>query len=407
MTQKETKAPTTKELARDLPDGIYFNLPEDVYHKVEALGSTDIGNLNISPADFWKNSWFNPDNEKEDGEEDEDATKAQILGRAYHVARLEPERFDDVYIRQPEKSEFPKDKLLTSDAAIKAALKARGLPQTEGTETIEQRAGRLVADGFEDPIWHLIMQEFENERTATKPHKIGISATYFDDIRRDIQRIDNNPEVKALITGGFAEVSVIWTDVNGIRCKARFDYLKANSWSDFKTFENSMRKGLERCIRDAFQYNGYYLQATHYRDAADAIRSGNLKVQDGTKDQKRLIDMIMERDRPLACYYIFQQKGGVPNLLAYQFQFMQIDAWRDVQIDIMLEDENQAALVRDAMSTKSALWMRGRRDVNVAKQLFMLYSQTYLEGEPWAPIEAIRVIGDADFNPRWLEGEYK
>ena len=50
--------------------------------------------------------------------------------------------------------------------------------------------------------------------------------------------------IAAKLEGGAAEVSVFWTDAYGIRCKARFDYLRPDLWDDFKTFVNKAGKVL-------------------------------------------------------------------------------------------------------------------------------------------------------------------
>lgn len=40
--------------------GIYFNMPEDEYHKEEGLSSTGIKEMLQSPTNFWFNSVYNP-----------------------------------------------------------------------------------------------------------------------------------------------------------------------------------------------------------------------------------------------------------------------------------------------------------------------------------------------------------
>src|SRR5690606_73558 len=91
--------------ARDegIVDGIYFDLPADVYHAVPRLSSSGVQKLCVSPATFWRGSWLDPDRP----DPDEDATKAQILGRAYHTARLEPHLFEQLYVRELDKAEAP------------------------------------------------------------------------------------------------------------------------------------------------------------------------------------------------------------------------------------------------------------------------------------------------------------
>ena len=80
-------------MANNLPDGIYFDLPMEAYLGIERLSATGLQLLCASPAAFWAKSWLNP----EKADEDEEETKAQQLGKAYHCARLEPDRFHDAY----------------------------------------------------------------------------------------------------------------------------------------------------------------------------------------------------------------------------------------------------------------------------------------------------------------------
>jgi hypothetical protein len=389
---------SAKAIAETLVDGVYFDLPEEIHHAVAALGSSNLSDLLVSPATFWANSWFNP----QKAETDDDATKAQILGRAYHVARLEPERFHQTYARRPVKGDFPSENLLTSDAAVKAALKDAGLTQSIGTETPVERAERLLEAGFKGTIFPYEIAQFE----AKLDGRIPIDGDRFDEILVDMQRIENQPEVAQHLRGGFCEVSVFWTGADGVRRKARFDHLKAGEWADLKTFDNKSRKDVRQAIADSVRYNRYYVQIAHYRDGYDAIQSGLVTVQgDATDEQRAMIDAIVERKAPPQCWYIFQEKGGVPNLFARQFMFTALDAYREHEIELMIADPDRRAIVADAMSQKTQIYKRGKIEVSRAVALFQMYRDVYTDGDPWAPVDPIGRIEDADFNRFWLEGE--
>jgi hypothetical protein len=84
--------------AEPIVDGIYFGLPMEVYLAVPRLSASGMQKLCASPAAFWKEVWLNPERA---ADPDEEETKAQQLGKAYHCARLEPERFHDAYVREP------------------------------------------------------------------------------------------------------------------------------------------------------------------------------------------------------------------------------------------------------------------------------------------------------------------
>jgi hypothetical protein len=103
----------------------------------------------------------------------------------------------------------------------------------------------------------------------------------------------------------------------------------------------------------------------------------------------------------LAFWFIFQEKGGVPNLFAREFPFYQVP-YRTLLGD-KVSDEARAE-IRDAVSQPTELFHKGRSEALAAKQLFVLYGQVYEPGEPWFPLEPIGAFSDDDFNPYWLNG---
>lgn len=384
-------------MVEGIVDGIYFDLPEAVYHAVPRISASGLQKLCVSPATFWRGSWLDP----EAPELDEEQTKAQMLGKAYHCARLEPERFHQTYCRKPEKEDFAGQKLLTSDVAVKAALKELGATQTIGNESLVERAQRLVDEGETRPIWTLIMDAHEQERAG----RIALEGRYFDQIVTDMERIRGQGEIAELLTGGQPEVSVFWTDQHGLKCKCRFDYLAPGWWDEFKTFDNSRGKVLEQALADAVRYNRYYVQAVHYRDGAEAVRTEGLQIiGDATDEQRALIAAIQIRPQELECHFIFQEKGGVPNLLAREFPFY------DVPLTTRLHDagatDEQIATAHEANRSRTGLHARGAIEVLHAKDQFVLYSNAYDPGTPWFPLEARGRFSDLDFNSNWLEGKY-
>jgi hypothetical protein len=385
--------------AAAIVDGVYFGLPDDVYHAVPRISASGLQKLCVSPATFWADSWLNP--EKLIAEPDEGSTPAQVLGKAYHCARLEPERFDSAYCRQPSKDDYLGKGLLTSDTAVKAALKEAGAQQTVTGETNVERAERLLDEGFDKPIWGLIMRDFEEERAG----RIPIPAKYYDQIVADMERVKENGEIHELMVGGAAEVSVFWTDRNGLKCKCRFDYLTPHFWTDLKTFDNSRGKELEQALADAMRYNRYYVQAVHYRDGAEAIRVQGLQVIGNASDAHReLIAKIQIKPGELDCWFVFQEKGGVPNLLARQFPFYDVPQAIEHGWSAGATEEGQAA-AEAATRRRTGLFARGHTDILHAKDQFVLYSNAYDAGKPWFPLNARKSFSDLDFNSYWIEGK--
>jgi hypothetical protein len=389
--------------AEAVVDGIYFGLPEEVYHAVPRLSSSGLQRMCVSPANFWRGSWLDPERAEKF---DEEATKARIVGKAYHCARLEPEAFEARFVRELTPADFPSKGFLSSDEKVKAALKEAGAQQTVSGETMSERAERLLDTGYEGTIFPL-----EKARWAAKVNgRTPLPAEVYDDIARDMDRLRANKDIASLLSDGAAEVSVFYTDENGIKMKSRLDWLAAGWWVDFKTFENSRRKPLMTAIADAFRYDRYYIQAPTYREAVEAIRIGGLQiVSAATDEQRKLIAQIQIRPDELACWYVFQEKKGVPNLLAFEFMFYDVPLSQELQI--MLAEEagfaspEAAAAVRGAVRNKSQIFERGLADIAAAKHNFMLYSQVYADGGPWFPLRPRGQIDDYLFNSYWLEGK--
>jgi len=380
-------APTIEERAAAIVDGIYFGLPAEIYHAVPRLSASGLQDLLISPATFWRGSWLDPDRP----EGDEEATKAQILGKAYHTARLEPELFDSAYVRALEKSEFPEGTLFTA-SDMGAELEARGLKKSG---SVLEQSARLFADGFPpEKLWHHSLITWEEQRAD----RLAIPARFYDDIRTDMERLKGSA-VHRLLSGGAAEVSIFWTDDKGHKLKARPDYLTADHWADLKTFDNPMRKPLAKVITDQIQYNRYHVQAAHYRDAIMAARAG-LPVIEGTDEQRELIEALQLCDDP-ACWYVFIEKNGVPNILARQIRFHEVPLSTTVN-DAGASEEGIArmhALTRQP----SIFYVKACREIRKAKRLFRAYSEVYQPGEPWFPFDPMGEITDMDFSAFWLD----
>jgi len=378
-------------------DGIYFNLSEADYLAEDRLSKSGIKKLRISPADYWADSPMNTARKERD-------TAALIAGSAYHCARLEPDRFRRVYVRELSKAEMPPGTLFTG-TEMGATLAEMG---EKKTGSVAEQAARLAEAGF-DPakVWHCALAEWA---AAIQPGQIAISAELYDEITADMARIRSVPAINALLSDGAAEVSVFWTcQETGIPMKARFDYLKPDRWVEVKTFANPNGKNLSQCITDAIRFNRYYIDAAGYMEAAEAVRSGALAIMDeASTEERELIAAIQARPIPLECDFVFQQKSGVPNLLACPFRFFESpsdDAIRDLEASGATEEKLERARKMQAMSSRhrTAIHTKGRMEIAAAKREFLVYSEVYQPGEPWAPIRNVLEISDASFSQYFLE----
>lgn len=379
-------------------DGVYFGLPADVYHAVPRASSSFLQKMDVSPATAWRHSWMDP----ERPEFDEDATIWQVLGRAYHTARLEPHLFEELYVRELDKADAPKGTLFTGTDMGKT-LEEWGLKKSG---TVLEQAERLADAGHPvNTLWPLVKAEWEAERGTRTP----LPAKHYDQMLTDRDRIGRNSQVAPLLSGGEAEVSIFWTDEAGVQLKARVDYLTRDWWADFKTFDNSRGKKIRAALTDAMRYNRYYMQAVVYREAVEAIRVGGLDVIEAqTEDQRNLVAHLRVKPGELSCWYIFQEKAGIPNLLAYEFPFYMVPMKNLFEGDALAGDDiARRDRSRAAFTKATQLFMKGHHDVLEAKKAFVLYSQVYADGEPWFPIDAIGRFDDDDFHPYWLSGELR
>ena len=379
-----------------ITDGVYFGLPADVYHAVPRASSSFLQKINVSPATAWRHSWMDP----ERPDFDEDATLAQTLGRAYHTARLEPHLFESLYVRELDKADAPKGTLFTG-TDIGKVLEEYGLKKSG---TVAEQAQRLADAGFPArQLWPLVKAEWEQARAGRTP----LPPRHYDQMLTDRDRIGRNSQIAPLLSGGEAEVSIFWTDEHGVEMKARIDYLNRDWWADFKTFDNSRGKPIRQALADAMRFNRYYMQAVIYREAIEAVRLGGLDVIEAqTDDQRALIAALRIKPAELACWYIFQEKGGVPNLFAYEFPFYSVPIRNLFEGDALAgEDIARRDRSREAFKRATQLYLKGHRDVIEAKKTFVLYSQVYAPGEPWFPIDAIARFEDDDFHPYWLAGD--
>lgn len=376
-------------MSKSLPDGIYVDMDEDTYHALPRLSASGICNLLISPATFWAGSWMNSNREEED-------TPARILGRAAHIARLEPGRFASMYRRKFDKGDMPNGALMTH-ADIKDELKVLGLPATVGNEGVLGAAKRLEEAGYTGPIWHTAYERWELEDDF-HDQKTLLPGDAFDDIIDSAERLRQDPDVAQLLTDGLPEVSVLWT-WRGLQWKCRFDWLAAGWIADLKTFDNSMGKNLDQCIADAVRYNRYYVQARLYWHCYEAIRAGELPVMGGGDAAEELVDGIVGLNTPAEWWWIFIEKK-VPNVLARQFRMTaEVHPHHLYQAP---SDESREEF-RKKLEQPSGLAHKADAEIEHAVGFYRTGMEVWGTTEPWGAINPVGEIGDEDFNRFWLE----
>lgn len=235
--------------------GVYFGLEESRYRADPALGSTDMKRLAYSPCDYWFGSVHNPHREPEE------STNAQGFGLAIHKFVLEGrEAFESLYA------------------------------PTEFSGTTKDGKAERAA----------ILEE----------GKTPIRRDEWDRIQMAGAMIRANPAISSAFSGGMSEVSVFW-ERDGIRRKARFDYLKARAVVDLKSAGNQRSEEFSDACKRAIATYRYDVQSSHYGEARNLLREFVAAgAVHGDHDPEWLARVAQAQES--AFVFIFFQSKGAP-----------------------------------------------------------------------------------------------
>lgn len=378
-----------------LSNGIYFDLPFEDYDAIDRLSKTRLKQIMISPADFWADSWLNPNPQRLTPEQERRRGIARLIGKAYHCARLEPGKFHDEYVREISPADFSKvEGFLSTGKDMAVKLDELGLKKSG---SVIEQAIRLRDEGgiSSDLIWHLQLATWENDRGD----RIALPAETFDQIVIDMQRLEAVKDVHETLSNGFPEVSILYDCPDtGLPMKARLDWMRGDGWAEFKSFANPNGKPVAQCILDAICFNRYYVDVACYHEAVEAVRLGGnfpVSIADGTDPARAIamVEQIKAQPSPLPHRIIFQQKGGVPNVLSRELMLFERTAEK-----LAAAEDGQHIDTRPTM-----LMMKARAEIKRAKITFRGYSEIYEPGEPWQPFDPHAEVSDLDFHPNWLE----
>lgn len=296
-----------------IQDGVYFHLPEQDYHEIHALSASGIKNILISNPDFWFRSPMNPMRV-------DDPTDAMTIGKAFHKRILEGrEKFHDSYAVA---FEAPKDCLRTvedlKDALIKCGIeKPKGLKPYLIEQLLERQPNALILD------------ELKADYELLHHGKEFLSAELIGSIEVSAAMIEKHPALSKCFSGGYPEVSVIWTE-DGVRFKARFDYLKPRALIDLKTFGNFLNKPIDSAIYSAMASGKYHIQASFYLRAVKVAQAAAAPVDfDGDPKWLRAFTDCKEHD----FFFIFQAKGVAPLARGKKFNRGSLWSCGEVAID--------------------------------------------------------------------------
>lgn len=269
----------------DIKPGIYFGLPEDVYHAAPWVGSSSAKKLYACPPDYWFESHMNPLRPADE------PTMAQTFGRALHHRILYGA---EAFARDYTPIGGTKGDTVSAED-LKAFLKDQGAIPAKLKADNEKLAREL---GF-------------NLLTEETYERIMVAAAH----------ITKNPNLAQAFTGGFPEVSVFWHE-NGVPCKARWDYWKQRAIVDLKSFRSKERiRSLDEIVlQDLFNYR-YDIQTAWYllghERAAALFDQGAVHVLPGATAPTRewMLKSLQEKAHWV---FVFFRADGMPVAKSYQ-----------------------------------------------------------------------------------------
>jgi hypothetical protein len=246
------------------PDGVYIGLPELDYLNDWALSYSAFKTINSSPPDWHWDSPFNQLDKKEQKD-----TAALRFGSALHAALLEPAgALEARFGVAPVPEDYPKAARTVTelkDEIKKFSQTPKGLKK----DLIKQ----LLALDPDAQIFDVIKERW------VKKGLVELSPGDMDKIKLMVALATKHPDLVMAFTGiGLSEVSVFWTDEQGIRQRARFDRMKPVASIDLKSFANWQGRNFKKALLREASIRQYHLQAAHYDEAR---RQARRLVQEG------------------------------------------------------------------------------------------------------------------------------
>lgn len=282
---------------------MHFGLPEAVYHADGALGSGDLRTIAQSPAEYWWHSARNP-LRPIDAE-----TPALLWGRAFHALVLEgPDRFRARYRRRPQRTDHPD--VPATIPEMREALGGKGMSGKSRDDLIALCRTAEI-ETFAD-----VEKDFADEIATSGA--TALDAATFDGVVSAASAIVINPTIRATFQNGLPEVTVVWIE-DGVRCKARIDWLKATGFADLKSFRPTGYGAIERAVSAAIGVHRYDMQMAHLHRAREAIvdhlSAGRVF---GRQPASVWLDRLA-REVDVTGWLIFYKAEGAPIVIARRF----------------------------------------------------------------------------------------
>jgi hypothetical protein len=281
--------------------GIYFQMPDEVYHSDPALGSTRLKAIAVDPYEAQFDHLYGEDKD----------TDALIFGSALHKRMLEGrEAFLAGYCSAFDPSTCAGALRTVSDLTTWLAQHGQdsGLSKLKKDGLI-----KLALDIDPDvQIEDVIRQRWEEQNAG----KIALPAKRWAQIEVASRWVQRDPLLSAVMEDGTfkdgaPEVSVFYED-RGVRLKCRFDRLLRHAIVDLKTFAPFFLTGaLESAVVKVLERMRYDLQAAAYlrgwQRARDLFAAGKVF---GEEPFPGFLEQCFDRPEPAWIWIMVKTKGA-------------------------------------------------------------------------------------------------
>lgn len=310
-----------------IESGIYLDLDMQAYIDDPAISGSGLKKLLTSPADFkWelpkRNPLFTPSE-----------SNARLLGTLVHAAVLEGMgAFHHRYFVEPELDDEDPRVIRTADQArnwlADKGEKKTGL-KADLFDRVRACAEMLKVDGAADDELPIFLDEMLAKLVAEgNGRRLKIKQRDFDYVAQVCAVVRAWPDARQLLQGGLAEVSIFWIE-DGVRFKARLDYLTVLAIIDIKKFGLPPMRGMtlqSHLQQEAMSYS-YDIQAVHNRRATmqipmllaqGAVQSA---IGEGASERLKLLEQISAAiaKEPPVFHWLWLRTPGPPQGMVMPF----------------------------------------------------------------------------------------
>jgi len=267
---------TTEKPKADIPykEGIYFDMPEDEYHKIPYFSRSGADKILFSREQYWHESPMNPDYKEQEENE------SMNLGSAIHCMLLEPKRFKELYAKYPTPNDYEGKTILKTNDDLKEFLESVGEKKTGNKPDLIERAIEYI-DPKEFVIWDNVISDFHADIAETGKRILSDDhAEVLAGVAEAVLYRKNLPlthekqnKIHIILENARSEVVVIWKDERtGIMCKCMIDSVRPEAVGEVKSFSvKNYNIKLEQTMLNDIRYRKYNHQYYVYSEALKAI----------------------------------------------------------------------------------------------------------------------------------------